>query len=86
VQEEGLDALIISGANFGNGPIETLPFYSELTGVMDWAEEHVSSTMTLCLATHVLMKQKHDVDRVLNMVDGKPSKIWGVHNHIVDVE
>jgi homoserine O-succinyltransferase/O-acetyltransferase len=86
IQEDWLDALIISGANFWNDPIDTLPFYPELTWVMDWAEKNVASTMTLCLATHVLMKHKHKIDRVLNMVNNEPRKIWWVYDHIIDTE
>ena len=67
---------MISGANFGNGPIQTLPFWNELIEIMAWAESHVASTLTSCLATHAVMKYKFDIDRVLQRVDGKEKKIW----------
>lgn len=85
-QKRGLDALMISGANFGNGPIQTLPFWNELIEIMAWAESHVASTLTSCLATHAVMKYKFDIDRVLQRVDGKEKKIWWVFTHGIEDE
>ena len=45
---------------------------------MDWAREHVCSTIMSCLATHAALKRYHRVDR-------RPlgSKRWGVYSHRV---
>lgn len=84
VQRKWLDALIISWANFWNGSINGLPFWNELTDIFQWAESSVSSILTSCLATHAVMKYKHDIDRVLNTwVEWVSKKIWWVFDHKV---
>lgn len=81
IQEEGLDALIISGTNYGDGSIDGLPFWWEFVEVMNWAQTSVVSTLTSCLATHAVMKYKFNVDRTLNIKDSERQKIWWVYPH-----
>lgn len=78
VFEEGLDALIITGANVVNPRLEQEPFYQPLTEVIGWAAENVTSTLCSCLSTHALMKFLHGIDRV-----PLPRKQWGVYSHRV---
>lgn len=84
VQRQWLDALIISWANFWNGSIDGLPFWKELTDTLQWAESSVSSILTSCLATHAVMKYKHNVDRTLNLwANWMEEKIWWVFDHTI---
>ncbi|MEO0565686.1 MAG: homoserine O-succinyltransferase, partial [Chloroflexota bacterium] len=78
IQEEGLDALIITGANVENPTLELEPFWEPLTKVMDWAADNVTSVLCSCLATHALMKYFYKVDRV-----PLGYKQWGVYSHRV---
>ncbi|MBS1816366.1 MAG: homoserine O-succinyltransferase [Acidobacteria bacterium] len=78
VVEEGLDALIITGANVANPRLDLEPFYAPLTEVIGWAGQHVTSTLCSCLSTHALMKYLHGIDRV-----PLPRKQWGVYSHRV---
>ncbi|MGE3957082.1 MAG: homoserine O-succinyltransferase [Vicinamibacterales bacterium] len=78
VMDEGLDALIITGANVANPRLELEPFYAPLTEVIGWASEQVTSTLCSCLSTHALMKYLHGIDRV-----PLPRKQWGVYTHRV---
>ena len=53
---EGLDALIITGANVANPSLEQESFWEPLIEVARWAEKNVASTLCSCLATHALVK------------------------------
>ena len=74
--EQGLDALIISGANVENPSLDQEPFWEPLIEVVRWAEENVASILCSCLATHVLVKHRHGIDR-----QRMPRKQWGVYSH-----
>ncbi len=76
LQKQGLDALIISGANVANPTLELEPFWTPLTEVVHWASINVASTLCSCLATHALVKQMFNIDR-----RRMPQKKWGVYSH-----
>ena len=76
IQADGLDALIITGANVVNPTLEEEPFWEPLTQVMDWASANVTSVLCSCLSTHALMKYFYDIDRLR-----LPKKQWGVYSH-----
>ncbi len=78
LRAEGLDALIITGANVANPALDEEPFWQPLAEVVEWASEHVTSVLCSCLATHSLLKHFHGINRVL-----LPSKRWGVYEHRV---
>jgi homoserine O-succinyltransferase len=79
LKKEGLDALIITGANVANPSLEQEPFWDPLQEVIDWATENVTSVLCSCLATHAIVKALHRIDR-------KPltSKRWGVYTHRIE--
>jgi homoserine O-succinyltransferase len=76
LQEQGLDALIITGANVENPSLEQEPFWQPLMEVVHWADQNVSSTLCSCLATHALLKHIYNIER-----QPLPQKRWGVFNH-----
>ena len=78
IRRDGLDALIITGANVTNPRLEEQPFYQPLTEVIAWASEHVTSVLCSCLSTHALMKHLFGISRV-----PLPHKQWGVYSHRV---
>ena len=78
LRETGLDALIITGANVSNPALDEEPFWDPLMEVVDWAREHVASTLYSCLATHATLKRFYGIDRV-----PLPRKRWGVYSHRV---
>ena len=75
---DGLDALIVTGANVANPRLDLEPFYQPLTEVIGWASENVTSVLCSCLSTHALMKFLHRIDR-----RPLPRKQWGVYSHRV---
>lgn len=78
IQEKGLDALIITGATPQNPELSKEPFWEPLIKVVDWAAEHVTSTLCSCLATHAVMQFRYGQHR-----QPQPQKIWGVYPHQV---
>lgn len=78
VQRDGLDALVLTGANVAQPNLADEPFWEPLGDLVDWASEHVTSTLCSCLATHALVQRLHGVERrrMLN-------KQWGVFQHRV---
>ncbi len=78
IKEQGLDALIITGANVTQPDLALEPFWKPLIKVIDWAYDNVTSTLCSCLATHaVLQFRYHQKRRHLGF------KRWGVYSHRV---
>jgi homoserine O-succinyltransferase len=78
IKEQGLDALIITGANVTQPELSKEPFWSPLIEVIDWAYENVTSTICSCLATHAVMEFRYQQKR-----QRLPEKKWGVFSHKV---
>lgn len=78
LKQQGLDALIITGANPVNPVLEEEAFWSPLMAVADWANDNVASVFCSCLATHALLKSRHQIER-----SRLPRKKWGVFEHKV---
>ncbi len=80
IYADGLDALVVTGANVANPRLDREPFYQPLTEVIGWAADNVASVLCSCLSTHALMKFLHGIDR-----KPLPRKQWGVYSHDVVV-
>jgi len=78
LREQGLDALIITGANVANPSLDQEPFWKPLMDIVAWANDNVASVLCSCLATHALVKYKHGIERTR-----LPKKHWGVYPHKV---
>ncbi|WP_041603557.1 homoserine O-succinyltransferase MetA [Thioflavicoccus mobilis] len=78
LREEGLDALIVTGANVTGQDLAREPFWEPLIEVIDWAYEHVTSTLCSCLATHAVLQFRYAQRR-----RPLPAKRWGVFVHRV---
>lgn len=78
IKQDGLDALIISGANVTHSHLSEEAFWGPLTMVFDWAKENVTSILCSCLATHALIEYCYGIERT-----PQPSKRWGVFSHKV---
>ena len=78
IREEGLDALIITGANVSGPELSRQPFWEPLIDIIDWSYENVTSTLCSCLATHAVLQFRYDQKR-----ERLPGKCWGVYSHKV---
>lgn len=78
VKAQGLDALIITGANVQGNELSQQPFWQPLIEVIDWAHDNVTSTLCSCLTTHAVMEFRYGQKR-------RPLgfKRWGVYSHRV---
>ncbi|MDJ0806948.1 MAG: homoserine O-succinyltransferase [Gammaproteobacteria bacterium] len=79
IKADGLDALIITGANVTHPDLAQEPFWEPLIEVVDWAYENVTSVLCSCLATHAVMQFHHGKARTPRGGD----KLWGVFSHSV---
>ncbi len=78
IKQQGLDALIITGANVSQANLQNELFWQPLIEVIDWAYENVPSTICSCLATHAVMQFRYQQTRTR-----LPEKKWGVFPHRV---
>ncbi len=78
IRRDGLDALIISGANPVNPDITQEGFWDQMLEVIDWAAQDVCSIFYSCLATHSVIQHYHNRPRIR-----LPEKRWGVYSHRV---
>jgi len=78
IREEGLDALIITGANVTHPNLADEAFWEPLIEVIDWGYNNVTSILCSCLATHAVMEFRYQQKRVR-----LPKKRWGVFSHEV---
>jgi homoserine O-succinyltransferase len=78
IKTEGLDALIVTGANVIGAELDNQPFWDPLKDVIAWASENVTSTLCSCLATHAVLQFHYGQKRT-----PQPDKIWGVFAHRV---
>jgi homoserine O-succinyltransferase len=78
IKTEGLDALIVTGANVIGPELDNQPFWEPLKGVIAWANENVTSTLCSCLATHAVLQFHYEQKRI-----PQAEKIWGVFPHRV---
>lgn len=76
IRQQGLDGLIITGANVVGPELSSQPFWQPLVEVMDWAYDNVTSTLCSCLATHAVMQFRYGQRR-----HPQKSKKWGVFRH-----
>ena len=78
IKKEGLDALIITGANPAKATITDEGFWHQILEVIEWANTSVCSTFFSCFATHVVMHHYFGTERI-----PLKQKRWGVYSHRV---
>jgi homoserine O-succinyltransferase len=78
IQADGLDALIVTGANVTGEDLCREPFWEPLGRVIDWAYANVTTTLCSCLTTHAVLQFRYGQKRVR-----QAEKIWGVFPHRV---
>ncbi len=76
IKQDGLDALIVSGANVIGTQLQKEDFWQPLTEVFSWAKENVTSILCSCLATHAVIQYCYGIERTR-----LPAKRWGVFSH-----
>ncbi len=78
IRDQGLDALIITGANVTGTELSEQAFWDPLIEVVDWAYENTTSILCSCLATHAVLQFRYQQHRA-----PLANKRWGVFSHRV---
>ena len=78
IRDRNLDGLIITGAPVEQMDFEEVDYWEEICEIMDWAKEHVTSTLHVCWGAqaglyHYYGIKKHQMDK----------KVFGVYEHRV---
>ncbi len=76
IKTQGLDALIISGANPSKAELTEETYWPGVIEVFEWAKENVTSILCSCLASHAAFKQFYSIER-----QPLGYKLWGVYSH-----
>ncbi len=76
LQQTGLDAMIVTGANPATSDITRETFWQPMMEAIEWGRGNVQSILCSCLATHAVLKFYHGIERVR-----LPQKRWGVYSH-----
>jgi homoserine O-succinyltransferase len=79
IKNDGLDALVITGANEETNPhVSDVETWEPLKEVLAWAYENVTSTLCSCLASHAALTYSYDQPPTW-----RDDKRWGVYRHKV---
>jgi homoserine O-succinyltransferase len=76
VKERNFDGLIITGAPLGLVQFEDVIYWEHLKTIMDWAKEHVTSTLYVCWAAQAGLKLLYDLPKRT-----RKDKLSGVYSH-----
>ena len=78
VREHSFDGLIITGAPVELMEFEDVDYWAELVGIMQWADEHVFSTLAICWGAQAELYHHYGIGK--HTVD---EKVFGVFSHEV---
>lgn len=76
VRDDYFDALVITGAPVETLPFESVNYWKELCGVMDWSKTHVHSTLHICWAAQAALYYHYGVPKY-----NLQKKMFGVFEH-----
>jgi homoserine O-succinyltransferase len=61
IADRSFDALIVTGAPVEEIAFEDVTYWDELRGIMDWAFEHVTSTMYICWGAQAALYHRYGI-------------------------
>lgn len=76
VKHRNYDGLIVTGAPLGLVQFEDVLYWEEIQAIMNWAREHVTSTMYVCWAAQAGLKLLYDLPKRT-----RKEKLSGVYFH-----
>ncbi|NEW08232.1 homoserine O-succinyltransferase [Paenibacillus sp. SYP-B3998] len=80
IQDQMLDGMIITGAPVEQMEFEDVNYWEELTQIMNWSKEHVTSTLHICWAAQAGLYHHFGVPKY-----PLDNKVFGVFPHTVGV-
>jgi homoserine O-succinyltransferase len=78
IRERKFDGMIITGAPVEEIPFEEVDYWEELCEIMDWSQEHVTSTLHICWAAQAAYYHYYNIPKVR-----LPQKLFGIYDHSV---
>jgi homoserine O-succinyltransferase len=75
---EKFDGLIVTGAPVEQMPFEEVEYWDELTGILDWAETNVESTLHICWGAQAGLYHRYGIPKY-----DLPRKMFGVFEHSI---
>lgn len=79
IRERNFDGMIVTGAPLGLIPFEDVVYWDHLKNIMDWAKQHVTSTMYMCWAAQAALKLLYDLPKKT-----RNEKLSGVYQHNIN--
>ncbi len=76
VKDEKFDGLLLTGAPIEKLPFEEVLYWDELTGILDWTQTHVHSTLDICWGAQAALYHFYGVPKY-----ELPHKKFGVYPH-----
>ncbi|MCQ1060056.1 homoserine O-succinyltransferase MetA [Photobacterium sp. DNB23_23_1] len=76
VKDRNFDGLIVTGAPLGLVQFEDVLYWEEIQTIMNWAKEHVTSTLFVCWAAQAGLKLLYDLPKRT-----RKEKLSGVYWH-----
>lgn len=76
IKDKNYDGLIITGAPLGLKEYEDIWYWPQLQEVLQWADQHVTSTLFLCWAAHAALYHHYGIKH-----DIREQKLSGVYQH-----
>ncbi len=80
MREERYDGMIVTGAPVELLPYEKVNYWEEITGILDWARTHVTSTLYICWAAQAALYHFYGVPKY-----SLEKKMFGIFRHRVTV-
>lgn len=78
IQSKRFDGLIITGAPVEDIPFEEVDYWTEVCAIMDWAQEHVTSTLHICWGAQAGFYHYYGIQK-----QQLPEKLFGLYSHKV---
>ncbi|MDR2963842.1 MAG: homoserine O-succinyltransferase [Bacteroidales bacterium] len=78
-KHQKLDGLIITGAPVEHLQFEKITYWKELTQILDWAQENVTSCFFICWGAQAALYHHYGIQKY-----NLPHKMFGIFNHSVN--
>ncbi len=78
VKKSKFDGMIITGAPVEDISFEEVDYWEEICSIMDWAEQHVTSTLHICWGAQAGFYHYYGINKRMF-----PQKLFGIYEHRV---
>ena len=78
IRDQRFDGLIVTGAPVEDITFEQVDYWQEMCEILDWAEDHVTSTLHICWAAQAGFYHYYGINK-----RSLPQKLSGVYEHRV---